>query len=73
MTERVAAWECIGCGRIEGAQLCGGICQDRKTEFAYASDHSEVLAQLGFERGRTANLPALVRQLVQLVWWALRP
>ena len=63
MTERITAWQCIGCGRIEGAQPCVGICQDRKTDFVYASDHDEVLAQLAFERGRAEILAALVRQL----------
>ena len=46
MTERVTAWQCIGCGRIEGAQPCVGICQDRKVEFVYADEHATVLAQL---------------------------
>jgi len=63
MTERIAAWQCIGCGRIEGAQPCVGICQDRRTDFVYASDHDEVLAQLAFERERAEALAALVRQL----------
>jgi hypothetical protein len=27
--ERIKAWQCIGCGRIEGAQPCIGICEDR--------------------------------------------
>jgi len=63
MTERVTAWQCIGCGRIEGAQPCVGICQDRKTDFVYASDHDEVLAQLELARERAEALAALVRQL----------
>ena len=63
MTERVTAWQCIGCGRIEGAQPCVGICQDRKTEFVYASDHDEVLAQLARARQRAEDLAALVRQI----------
>jgi hypothetical protein len=63
MTERVTAWQCIGCGRIEGAQPCVGICQDRKTDFVYASDHDEVLAQLALARQRAEALAALVRQL----------
>jgi len=50
MTERVTAWQCIGCGRIEGAQPCVGICQDRKTEFVYATDHDEALRQLARAR-----------------------
>lgn len=63
MSERVTAWQCIGCGRIEGAQPCVGICQDRKTVFVYASDHDEVLAQLARARQRTEDLAALVRQI----------
>lgn len=63
MTERITAWQCIGCGRIEGAQPCVGICEDRKTDFVYASDHDEVLAQLTLARRRTEVLAALVSQL----------
>ncbi len=63
MTERITAWQCIGCGRIEGAQPCVGICQDRKTAFVYASEHDEVLAQLALEQQRTETLAGLVRQI----------
>lgn len=63
MTERITAWQCIGCGRIEGAQPCVGICQDRRTDFVYASDHDETLAQLVPEQQRAEALAALVRQI----------
>ena len=63
MSERITAWQCIGCGRIEGAQPCVGICQDRKTDFVYASDHDAVLAQLALARQQAEILAALVRQL----------
>ncbi|HLF97883.1 MAG TPA: hypothetical protein VI457_12145, partial [Methylococcaceae bacterium] len=63
MSERVTAWQCIGCGRIEGAQPCIGVCQDRKVDFVYASDHDEALAQLAFARRQIEALAALVRQL----------
>ncbi len=63
MTERITAWECIGCGRIEGAQPCVGICQDRKTDFVYASDHDAALAQLALARRQAETLAALVRQI----------
>jgi len=63
MTERLSAWQCIGCGRIEGAQPCVGICQDRKTEFVYATDYDAVLAQLEIARRQADDLAALVRQL----------
>jgi hypothetical protein len=56
MTDRITAWQCIGCGRIEGAQPCVGICQDRKVEFVYADEHATVLAQL-------QRMTALVHQL----------
>jgi hypothetical protein len=61
--ERVTAWQCIGCGRIEGAQPCIGICEDRRTEFVYASDHDTVLAQLALSRQQVETLAALVRRL----------
>lgn len=56
MTERIAAWQCIGCGRIEGTQTCIGICEDRKRDFVPAADYDEVLA-------RAEALTAVVRQL----------
>ena len=56
---RITAWECIGCGRIEGAQPCLGICQDRKVEFVYADEHAKVLAQL-------QRMTAFVQQLAWL-------
>ena len=60
MTERITAWQCIGCGRIEGAQPCVGICQDRRTEFVYAAEHDAALA---LARVREQALAALVRQI----------
>ena len=63
MTERVTAWQCIGCRRIDGPQTCIGICRDRKVEFIYASAHEKVLAQLALARRQTDALAALVRQL----------
>lgn len=56
MTEQITAWQCIGCGRIEGVQPCIGVCQDRRVEFVYASEHAHVVAQL-------ESMTALVRQL----------
>jgi len=63
MTEYVKAWQCIGCGKIEGPQTCIGVCQDRRVEFVYVSDHERLLAQLGaaqrYMRSATAVLRAL--------------
>ena len=32
MIEYMKAWQCIGCGKLDGPQDCIGICQDRKVE-----------------------------------------
>jgi len=60
MTQRIAAWQCIGCGRIEGAQPCVGICEDRRREFVAAEDHDAALAAARRERDEFA---ALVRRI----------
>lgn len=63
MAGRLTAWQCIGCGRIEGAQPCIGICEDRKVDFVYAADYDEALARLARAREEAKALAALVRQL----------
>lgn len=63
MTERITAWQCIGCGRIEGAQPCVGICQDRRAEFVHAADHDAVLAQLAISQQCAEALAMLARQI----------
>ena len=50
--ERIKAWQCIGCGRIEAQQTCIGICEDRPQSFVYADDYD--------------RLEALVRQLATI-------
>ncbi len=57
------AWQCIGCGRIEGPQPCIGVCQDRKVSFVYASDHAAVLSCLLDAEERVAALESLVRRM----------
>lgn len=63
MTNRITAWQCIGCGRIEGAQPCIGICEDRRTDFVHAADYDEALAQLALMQRRAEAFAAVVRQL----------
>lgn len=63
MTERITAWQCIGCGRIEGPRPCVGICEDRRTEFVYAADHDAALVQLAAARSEAEVLKVLVRQI----------
>ena len=57
------AWQCIGCGRIEGPQPCIGVCQDRKVSFVYASDHAAVLSRLLDAEDRIAALESLARRM----------
>ena len=63
MTDYVKAWQCIGCGKIEAPQTCIGVCQDRKVEFVYASEHIEALAQRDLARQQASTLQALARRL----------
>jgi len=63
MNDYVKAWQCNGCGRVEGPQTCIGVCQDRKVEFVYAFEHERTLAELTRARQRGNALEALVRRL----------
>jgi hypothetical protein len=63
MTEGMTAWQCIGCGRLEGPQNCIGICEDRKVQLVYASQLDAALADAARARQPSAALLALVRQL----------
>jgi hypothetical protein len=65
MTDYIKAWQCIGCGKIEAPQTCIGICQDRRVEFFYASDHEQVLAEL---EQLSAQRDVLVRALRKLAF-----
>lgn len=63
MPERITAWRCIGCGRIEGAQPCIGICEDRKAEFVYAADYDRLVGELAQARLGLAAMTAVLRQI----------
>ncbi len=63
--ERVAVWQCIGCGKIDGPRPCVGVCEDRKVEIVYAYAYDEVLAQLASVRHRADVLEALLRQFTR--------
>lgn len=63
MSVRITAWECIGCGRIEGAQPCIGVCQDRRAEFVRAAGHDAALDELAAAHRRIEVLAAVVRQI----------
>jgi hypothetical protein len=61
--ERIKAWQCIGCGRVDGPQPCVGICQDRKVELVSALAYDDAVARAVALRARADALETLVRQL----------
>ena len=63
MTETVRAWQCIGCGKIEAPQTCIGVCQDRKVEFVYASEHKDAVNELAQAHRQLDFLKALAVRL----------
>lgn len=63
MTETIKAWQCIGCGRLDGPQQCIGVCQDRKVELVHATEYEAVMARAEQAGARSAALEAVVRQI----------
>jgi hypothetical protein len=61
--ERVKAWQCIGCGRIEKPETCVGVCDFKKIELVYGFEHDQALA---VERERMARLEAIVSSLARI-------
>jgi hypothetical protein len=46
MSERMKAWQCIGCGRIESSATCLGICQDVPINIVSATDYDALRDEL---------------------------
>jgi len=63
--ERISAWQCIGCGRIEGPQPCIGVCQDKKVAFVSGEAYDAAIARLGEAEARLAGLESLALRLAQ--------
>ena len=61
--ERISAWQCIGCGRIEGPQPCIGVCQDKKVTFVSAEAYDLVAARLREAEARLAALESLATRM----------
>ena len=57
--ERISAWQCIGCGRIEGPQPCVGVCQDKKVTFVSAEAYDAAMARMRLAEARLAALESL--------------
>jgi hypothetical protein len=46
MTERMKAWQCIGCGRIESNATCLGICEDVPVSIVSAAEYDAARQEL---------------------------
>lgn len=46
MTERMKAWQCIGCGRIESDATCLGICEDVPITVVSAAEYDAARREL---------------------------
>ena len=52
------AWQCTGCGKLDGPQPCIGVCQDRKVELVYADDYDQLKLRIG-------SLEVLLKTVIQ--------
>ena len=43
---RIKAWQCVGCGRIDGAAPCVGVCRDQAVELVAGRHYDEALARI---------------------------
>ena len=66
MPEYIKAWQCIGCGRIDGPQTCIGICQDRPAQFVAASEYDDATQRANAARERVDELEAFLRQVARV-------
>jgi hypothetical protein len=56
---RLAAWQCIGCGRLDSDAQCLGICQDRRVEVVSAGDYDQACREID-------ELRLFIRQLANV-------
>jgi len=59
MTERVQAWQCMGCGKLDSDATCLGVCQDRKVVLVSAADYDEARREID-------ELRLFIRQLANV-------
>lgn len=62
--ERVDVWECIGCGKIEEARPCIGVCQDRRASFVRSAAYDAACARNADLQARLDMLEAFLRRLI---------
>jgi len=59
MTDRVQAWQCMGCGKLDSDATCMGVCQDRKVVLVSAADYDAAQRQID-------QLRLFIRQLANV-------
>lgn len=64
MPEVIKAFQCIGCGKIDGPQNCVGVCQDGRVELVYAAEYDALQEQLDAANAVIARLSAQMREIV---------
>jgi hypothetical protein len=63
MTERIVAWACIGCGRLEAPQPCIGVCRDIKVELVASDDYDQAVARADAAIVQAQHMAGLLRAL----------
>jgi hypothetical protein len=63
MADTIKAWQCIGCGRLEGPGQCVGICQDAPVDLVTAADYRTLEGEARKLRGRVEALEEVVRRI----------
>ncbi|MFT3736264.1 MAG: hypothetical protein QM776_14795 [Rhodocyclaceae bacterium] len=58
------AFQCIGCGKLDGPQNCVGVCQDRRVELVYAAEYDALQKQLDEANAVIEKLAAQMREIV---------
>jgi len=66
LPDKIKAWQCIGCGRLEVPQDCIGVCEYKKVEIVSAQDYAEVHFALEQANERIAALERIVSQLASV-------
>ena len=65
MTGRVKAWQCIGCGTLDAAKTCIGVCEYRKVELVHAQAHDHALEAARLAQARAEALLSVVSRLAR--------
>lgn len=59
MTERMKAWQCSGCGRLDSDATCIGACHDRAVSIVSAADYDAACREI-------EELRLFIRQLANV-------